>query len=84
MEKQLQTHLKFEETLTSVELGMDTNCYKEKTSEVLPKQHNQIVKQLHQVEKYKNSTPWINIVYLLGKGYNDLGSKVVSFCCSCF
>jgi len=46
------------------------------------KESDQKIKQLHKAENQENKhkcTPWVNLPYLSGKGYNDLGSKVF-FC----
>ena len=53
VENQLQTQFNFKESLFCVESGIHSNSYREKPSEVLPKEHDQKIKQLHEVRNQK-------------------------------
>jgi len=46
LENWLQTQFNFEESLHCAKSGIHENSYKEKPSEVFPKEHDQKIKQL--------------------------------------
>ena len=78
VENQLQTQFNFEESLHCAELSIHANSYRENLVKCGLKNKNQKINQHHKVRKQRsNCTPWINLVYLSGKGYKFLPSTFV-------
>ena len=75
-----------ENILSGVEPDIRINSFRNKPCEALLKikQEDYTNRQIHKIQKQVNRkdnthTPWIQYVYLLGKKYIDLETKVLSY-----